>query len=312
MARPLSTAAIRFQKEFDEKAFEKYKDSATKPLDHFKKAPGELTEVEKPKIVSVSATQVSNKLMDDAKEKNDQDYLLPHPIWSEKEVKSVEITHRAPEGMSDKAAFYCVMLLRKSFDLASGYTIGNHFKMLDERSILIRCIFLETVAGVPGFAAAMIRHLHSLRRMQRDHGWIHTLLEEAENERMHLMTFMQLRRPGPIFRGTVIMTQWLFTFTFSFAYLLSPNFCHRFVGYLEEQAVVTYTHILEEIDAGRLPMWKTLPAPELAIKYWRLPENAKMREVILAIRADEAHHRLVNHTLGSMDLKSDNPFEKGK
>lgn len=246
MARPLSTAAIRFQKEFDEKAFEKYKDSATKPLDHFKKAPGELTEVEKPKIVSVSATQVSNKLMDDAKEKNDQDYLLPHPIWSEKEVKSVEITHRAPEGMSDKAAFYCVMLLRKSFDLASGYTIGNHFKMLDERSILIRCIFLETVAGktlfrvcernffnvlvflgVPGFAAAMIRHLHSLRRMQRDHGWIHTLLEEAENERMHLMTFMQLRRPGPIFRGTVIMTQWLFTFTFSFAYLLSPNFCHR-------------------------------------------------------------------------------------
>lgn len=86
----------------------------------------------------------------------------------------------------------------------------------------------------------------------------------------------------------------------------------RFVGYLEEQAVVTYTHILEEIDAGRLPMWKTLPAPELAIKYWRLPENAKMREVILAIRADEAHHRLVNHTLGSMDLKSDNPFEKGK
>eukprot|EP00094_Tigriopus_californicus_P006317 TCALIF_06082-PA protein Name:"Similar to AOX1 Alternative oxidase, mitochondrial (Venturia inaequalis)" AED:0.21 eAED:0.22 QI:537/0/0.5/1/1/1/2/0/284 len=254
LSRSLSLCAIQFQKEFDEKAFEKYKDSATKPLDHFKKPAGEISEVEKPRIVKVLATEVTNKLMHDAKEKNDQDYLLPHPIWSDKEVKSVEITHRSPDGVSDKAAYYCVMLLRKSFDLASGYTIGNHFKMLDERSILIRCIFLETVAG-----------RGNKSREKYEEGYHH------------------------LFRV--------------------PD---RFVGYLEEQAVVTYTHILEEIDAGRLPMWKTLPAPELAIKYWRLPEDAKMREVILAIRADEAHHRLVNHTLGSMDLKSDNPFEKGK
>jgi len=42
---------------------------------------------------------------------------------------------------------------------------------------------LETVAGVPGMVGAMARHLRSLRTMTRDHGWIHTLLEEAENER---------------------------------------------------------------------------------------------------------------------------------
>ena len=41
----------------------------------------------------------------------------------------------------------------------------------------------------------MLRHLRSLRRMNRDHGWIHTLLEEAENERMHLLTFVQLKQP---------------------------------------------------------------------------------------------------------------------
>jgi hypothetical protein len=63
--------------------------------------------------------------------------------------------------------------------------------------------------------------------MQRDHGWIHTLLEEAENERMHLMTFMQLKRPGPFFRASVILTQWAFTAGFSIAYLFSPHFCHR-------------------------------------------------------------------------------------
>ncbi len=73
----------------------------------------------------------------------------------------------------------------------------------------------------------MIRHLHSLRRMQRDHGWIHTLLEEAENERMHLMTFLQLRKPGPLFRGVVIVAQWVFTAFFSTAYLVSPRYCHR-------------------------------------------------------------------------------------
>ena len=47
----------------------------------------------------------------------------------------------------------------------------------NEKKIFLRCIFLETVAGVPGFAAGMIRHLSSLRKMERDHGWIHTLIE---------------------------------------------------------------------------------------------------------------------------------------
>ncbi len=241
---------------------------------------------------------------------NDQDYLLPHPIWTSDEANNVMQQHRRPKGLVDRAAYVSVMILRKSFDLASGYTIGKQLQTLDERSVLTRCIFLETVAGVPGFAAALIRHLHSLRRMQRDHGWIHTLLEEAENERMHLMTFMQLRQPGPIFRTAVIVTQYIFTAAFSLAYLISPKFCHRFVGYLEEQAVVTYTHILEEIDGGRLPMWKRLPAPEIAVKYWHLdPDAAMMRDVILAIRADEDHHRHVNHTLGDLKSQDRNPFK---
>ena len=55
----------------------------------------------------------------------------------------------------------------------------------------------------------------------------------------------------------------------------------RFVGYLEEQAVVTYTHILQELDSGNLPMWSKLPAPEIAVKYWELGPNAMMRDVIL-------------------------------
>jgi len=240
----------------------------------------------------------------------DESYMLPHPIWSKEETENIQITHRSPKGFVDWAAYVSVSALRFSFDLFSGYTRKNWMDSMDEKAVLARCIFLETVAGVPGFAAGMIRHLNSLRKMQRDHGWIHTLIEEAENERMHLMTFLQLRRPGPIFRGTVIVTQFMFTAGFSLMYLISPHFCHRFVGYLEEQAVVTYTDILTKLDEGKLPMWRQLKAPEIAVQYWKLGDDAMMRDVVLAIRADEAHHRVVNHKLGDMDLRETNPFSK--
>jgi hypothetical protein len=93
--------------------------------------------------------------------------------------------------------------------------------------------------------AAMTRHLHSLRKLRRDYGWIHTLLEEAENERMHLMTALELKKPSVLFRGMVLLSQGIFVNMFFVSYLISPSFCHRFVGYLEEEAVKTYTKCLE-------------------------------------------------------------------
>jgi len=177
---------------------------------------------------------------------------------------------------------------------------------------LNRIIFLETIAGVPGFMGGMVRHLHSLRRMKKDNGWIHTLLEEAENERMHLMTAMALKKPGIFFRWAVIFAQGFFVNFFFVAYLLSPHYCHRFVGYLEEEAVKTYTNLLEAIDQDLVPDWKTLKAPEIAIRYWKLSQNAVWRDVILAIRADEAHHRSVNHTFASMKTEQPNPYGPGR
>ncbi|XP_060078073.1 alternative oxidase, mitochondrial-like [Ylistrum balloti] len=235
-------------------------------------------------------------------------HALPHPIWSKDELNNVEITHKPPEGFVDKMAFYSVKLMRKSFDLLTLFNFGER----TERKWVLRICFLETVAGVPGMVAAMTRHLHSLRRLERDHGWIHTLLEEAENERMHLMTALQLRQPTWMFRGCVIGAQGIFVTFFSFAYLLSPRFCHRFVGYLEEEAVVTYSKCLKDIQDGPMKHWQTQEAPELAIRYWKLDKNATMLDVILAIRADEAHHRVVNHTLASLKEDDYNPYKPGK
>ncbi len=137
------------------------------------------------------------------------------------------------------------------------------------------------------------------------------LVQEAENERMHLLTFLELRKPGLAMRATVLIGQGVVTNLYTFAYLLSPTACHRFVGFLEEEAVHTYTRWIADIDAGKhdLAGFGARPAPPVAIKYWRLPEGSQtMRDLLLAIRADESIHRDVNHTLADLKPTDPNPF----
>jgi hypothetical protein len=207
-----------------------------------------------------------------------------HSVWTQEEVDAVKITHRDTQTTSDRLAYNAVQFARKSFDLLSGY---NPDKMTKE-IVLNRAIFLETVAGCPGMVGGMLRHLSSLRNMRRDHGWIHTLLEEAENERMHLLTFVQMKQPGPIFRAAVIGAQGVFMTAFVAAYAISPPFCHRFVGYLEEEAVHTYTDILRAIDGGQLEDWKSELAPQIAVDYWHMRPGATVRDLMLVVRAGTA------------------------
>ncbi|KIM43386.1 hypothetical protein M413DRAFT_444209 [Hebeloma cylindrosporum] len=181
--------------------------------------------------------------------------------------------------------------------------------LLSDKQWLERILFLESIAGVPGMVAATLRHLTSLRLMRRDSGWIHTCLEEAENERMHLMTFMTLRQPSMLFRLMILGAQGVFYNLFFLSYLISPKICHRFVGHLEEEAVVTYTRCIADLEAGKIPEWTNLDAPEISIDYWRLPPNAKLLDVLYAVRSDETTHRFVNHSLANLNPATDvNPF----
>ncbi|CAH0479446.1 unnamed protein product [Peronospora belbahrii] len=174
---------------------------------------------------------------------------------------------------------------------------------MTEKDWLNRCLFLESVAGVPGMVGGMLRHLRSLRLLKRDYGWIHTLLEEAENERMHLLIFMNLKQPGYLFRALVVGAQGIFFNAFFLTYLVSPKTCHRFVGYLEEEAVKTYTHLLKDIEDGHLPAWKQKKAPLIAQTYYKLHEDASVYDMIKCVRADECNHRDVNHTFANLDQK---------
>ncbi|KAK7550292.1 alternative oxidase-domain-containing protein [Phyllosticta citricarpa] len=236
-----------------------------------------------------------------------------HPVYTPEQMQSVAVSHREAKTWSDWVALSMVRVLRWGLDTASGYKhsskSGEPFQM-SERKYLIRNVFLESVAGVPGMVAAVLRHLHSMRRMKRDNGWIETLLEESYNERMHLLTFLKMAEPGPLMRLLVLGAQGVFFNAMFLSYLVSPRTCHRFVGYLEEEAVLTYTRELEDLDAGRLPAWERMRAPSIAVDYWKMPDGQRgMRDLLLYIRADEAKHREVNHTLGNLDQKNDpNPY----
>lgn len=188
--------------------------------------------------------------------------------------------HHTPEGFGDRFALGIVRFLRLFADKFFAKRYGH------------RAVVLETVAAVPGMVGGLLQHLRALRRIRDDQGWIKTLLDEAENERMHLMTFVEIARPNRFERWLVMATQLLFYNFYFWLYLFAPRTAHRVVGYFEEEAVVSYTLYLEEIDAGR---HENVPAPPIAIRYWSLPEDARLRDVIIAVRADEAGHRDVNH-----------------
>ena len=193
--------------------------------------------------------------------------------------------HHKPQNLSDKIAFAFTKFLRFLADTFFKKKYGH------------RAVVLETVAAVPGMVAGMLLHLKSLRKMEDDKGWIKTLLDEAENERMHLMTFIHVAKPTLIERVIIMIAQFIFIITYAIIYLISQRTAHRIVGYFEEEAVISYTEYLHELENGTIP---DEPAPEVAINYWNLPLHATLKDVVRVIRDDEAGHRDVNHNFATV------------
>ncbi|KAL3619126.1 Aldehyde oxidase 3 [Castilleja foliolosa] len=188
--------------------------------------------------------------------------------------------HHEANTFMDKFAYWTVQTLK--------YPTYLFF----QRRHICHAMLLETVAAVPGMVGGMVLHLRSLRRFEQSGGWIKALLEEAENERMHLMTFLEVSQPKWYERALVFAVQGVFFNAYFVAYLASPKLAHRIVGYLEEEAVNSYTEFLVDLEKGVV---EDKPAPAIAIDYWRLPADSTLKDVVTVIRADEAHHRDLNH-----------------
>lgn len=203
--------------------------------------------------------------------------------------------HHKPQNLSDKVAFAFTKFLRFLADTFFKKKYGH------------RAVVLETVAAVPGMVGGMLLHLKSLRRIQDDKGWIKTLLDEAENERMHLMTFINIAKPNVLERFLIILAQFIFIVLYLIIYLISPRTAHRIVGYFEEEAVISYSQYLDEIENGKI---ENVKAPRVAIDYWNLPLNSTLKDVIKVIREDEAGHRDVNHSYANILNKKSDPNEE--
>ena len=157
-----------------------------------------------------------------------------------------------------------------------------------------RAVVLETVAGVPGMVAGMWVHLKSLRQAKTGYGpLIRELLAEAENERMHLMFFIDIAQPSWLERALILFAQLVFMAYYFVLYVVSPKTAHRMIHYFEEEAVNSYTAYLVQIEAGEI---ENCPAPRLAIDYYDLPADAKLSDMILRVRADEQGHADANLT----------------
>ena len=195
--------------------------------------------------------------------------------------------HHRPANTSDRVALAFTKALRFIADTFFAKRYGH------------RAVVLETIAAVPGMVGATFRHLKALRDMADDHGWIRTLLEEAENERMHLMTFIQVAQPTRFERFVVLAAQWAFYLAYFTLYLVSAKTAHRVIGYFEEEAVYSYTLYLHEIDDGRAANG---PAPEIARHYWKLPDDATLRDVVAQYNSSRARLSLMRRQAVAMEM----------
>ena len=157
-----------------------------------------------------------------------------------------------------------------------------------------RAVVLETVAGVPGMVAGVLMHFKSLRSMKVGYGEsIREMLAEAENERMHLMFFIEIAKPNFFERLLVLLAQMIFGFFYLIMYLFFTRTAHRMIGYFEDEAVKSYTDYLQKVEDGEI---ENFQAPLLAIQYYGLDRNAKLSDLIIAVRNDEQKHSEVNHS----------------
>ena len=195
---------------------------------------------------------------------------------------------KAPVNFSDKVAYKITMFLRWIADTFFKKRYGH------------RAVVLETVAGVPGMVAGMWMHFKSLRSMKVGYGkHIREMLAEAENERMHLMFFIEIAQPNIFERSLVLFSQFLFGAFYFFMYVFFTKTAHRMIGFFEDEAVKSYSEYLKMIENGEI---ENVKAPQIAIEYYNLKSNARLIDLVKCVKADEEHHSEVNHKYADEEI----------
>ena len=109
---------------------------------------------------------------------------------------------------------------------------------------------------------------------------------------MHLMFFIEIANPNVFERWLILFAQGIFWNFYFVLYVFFPKTAHKMIAYFEEEAVKSYTEYLKLVEEGEI---ENVPAPKLAIEYYKMKKNAKLSDLIKHVRADEEHHSKVNH-----------------
>ncbi len=193
---------------------------------------------------------------------------------------------------------------QQSFSDSFAYSMTVFFRFIADTFFAKRyghrAVVLETIAGVPGMVAGMWMHFKSLRSMKAGYGkHIREMLAEAENERMHLMFFIEIAKPNIFERSLVLFSQFLFGAFYFFMYVFFTKTAHRMIGFFEDEAVKSYTEYLKMIEDGEI---ENVIAPQIAIEYYDLKSNARLVDLVKCVKADEEHHSEVNHKYADEEI----------
>ncbi|HEY9881822.1 MAG TPA: alternative oxidase [Leptolyngbyaceae cyanobacterium] len=169
-----------------------------------------------------------------------------------------------------------------------------------------RFYVLETVARVPYFSYLSVLHLYETLGLWRKVDWLKVHFAESWNELHHLLIMEELG--GNTFwldrllaRSVALLYYWII----AALYVVSPRSAYHFMELVEGHAFSTYNKFLEENEAEL----RTLPAPAIAIQYYRdgdlymfdefqsarrpeerRPQITNLYDVFVAIRDDEQEH----------------------
>ena len=193
---------------------------------------------------------------------------------------------------------------QQSFSDSFAYSMTVFFRFIADTFFAKRyghrAVVLETIAGVPGMVAGMWMHFKSLRSMKAGYGkHIREMLAEAENERMHLMFFIEIAKPNIFERSLVLFSQFLFGAFYFFMYVFFTKTAHRMIGFFEDEAVKSYTEYLKMIEDDEI---ENVKAPQIAIEYYDLKSNARLIDLVKCVKADEEHHSEVNHKYADEEI----------
>ena len=195
--------------------------------------------------------------------------------------------HVKPKNISDRYALMMTKFFRLIADTFFAKRYGH------------RAVVLETIAAVPGMVAGVWMHFKSLRNMKTGYGYyINEMLSEAENERMHLMFFIEIAKPNWFERRLVLIAQIVFSIFYFIMFILFPRTSHKMIAYFEEEAVSSYNDYLRLVENGLV---ENVPAPQISIDYYKMSKDAKLNDLIINVRNDEMHHSETNHNFADIN-----------